>query len=102
MAFLGAGAAHQQMALAALAEIYPNKHRGLVQGRVHKEWHYSNANIDIGLLEIAPLPFSACGSLIAHSMVKHATWRWAYYLNIILSALALIVMTIFYFPVSLE
>lgn len=38
MAFAGAGAAHQQMALAALAEIYPNKYRGLVQGKCDICW----------------------------------------------------------------
>jgi MFS family permease len=106
MTFAGVGAANQQMALAVLSEIYPNKWRGYIQRMLLSILVTVSILItgccDLGLLEVAPLPFSACGSLIAHTMAQNATWRWVYYLNIILSASAMIIMAVFYFPVSLS
>jgi MFS family permease len=49
---------------------------------------------------MSPFPFTACGALIASKMAID-TWRWVYYLNIILSGLALIAVVLFYYPVSL-
>lgn len=59
MSFLGAGAAHQQMALAALAEIYPNKYRGVVQGMWKERfklktnvWHRDTGNRSIAFFRM--------------------------------------------------
>lgn len=84
MAFCGAGAAFQQLALAAASEIYPNKYRGYIQA----------------LMENSALPFNAAGSLIAHKILLSRGWRFVLYLTIITNGTALITTALFYHPVS--
>ncbi|OCK82285.1 MFS general substrate transporter [Lepidopterella palustris CBS 459.81] len=78
----GFGGGCQGQASPILSEIFQRKHRGIVQG----------------LLYISPLPFIATGTLIGQSMTKHATWRWVYFINIILTAVSGIMVVLFYHP----
>jgi MFS family permease len=52
------------------------------------------------LLTISPFPFIACGQLIGTAMATRVTWRWVFYLNIVLSGIALVLTLLFYRPVS--
>jgi len=55
MALKGIGSGSQQLALAAIAEIVPNKHRGNAQAA----------------LDIVTLPWAVFGSLTGNAMVKY-------------------------------
>lgn len=55
MALKGVGSGSQQLALAAIAEIVPNKHRGTAQAA----------------LDIVTLPWAVFGSLTGNAMVKY-------------------------------
>lgn len=57
MALKGIGSGSQQLALAAIAEIVPNKHRGTAQAA----------------LDIVTLPWAVFGSLTGNAMVKYHT-----------------------------
>lgn len=57
MALKGVGSGSQQLALAAIAEIVPNKHRGTAQAA----------------LDIVTLPWAVFGSLTGNAMVKYHT-----------------------------
>ncbi|OQU99102.1 hypothetical protein CLAIMM_04789 [Cladophialophora immunda] len=75
MTFLGVAAASQQVSAAAAAEIFPmNGDRAL------------------------PFAFNTFGSLIGYSMVKSATWRWGFYINIIIAAISTLLLFFFYHP----
>lgn len=78
----GYGAGCQSQASAILSEMFKKKHRGIVQG----------------LLFISPLPFLATGPLVGRAMAKYSTWRWVYYINIILTAISGIIVSMFYYP----
>ncbi|EXJ59135.1 hypothetical protein A1O7_06566 [Cladophialophora yegresii CBS 114405] len=82
MTFLGVAAASQQVSSAATAEIFPTKWRGYVQAGI----------------EALPFAFNTFGSLIGYSMVRNATWRWGYYVNIIVTAASVLLLFFFYHP----
>ncbi|OAL34592.1 hypothetical protein AYO20_06222 [Fonsecaea nubica] len=82
MTFLGVAAASQQVSAAAAAEIFPMKWRGYVQAAI----------------EALPFAFNTFGSLIGYSMVKSATWRWGFYINIIIAAISTLLLFFFYHP----
>jgi MFS family permease len=81
----GIAAAVQISVTAAIGELVPNKDR-LV-------WV-------MFILGVNPLPFAAFGPIIAHKFVTStgAGWRWSFYLNIITTGLATILLFIFYHP----
>ncbi|KAJ9614616.1 hypothetical protein H2200_002753 [Cladophialophora chaetospira] len=79
---MGIGAGLQQLAFAAASEIVPRKHRGAAQS----------------LLSVVSLPGSTFGSVIAFALVAHLTWRWAFYLGIIINGFALFLVVVFYWP----
>ncbi|KAM5358162.1 hypothetical protein ACJZ2D_015525 [Fusarium nematophilum] len=78
----GVAAAFQQLAIAAVSEIYPNKYRGLVQA----------------LLENVPMAFAIAGSLISHKLVETRSWRYIFYIYLVICGLALITTALFYHP----
>ncbi|EEU33620.1 uncharacterized protein NECHADRAFT_14093, partial [Fusarium vanettenii 77-13-4] len=78
----GIAAAFQQLAIAAVSEIYPNKYRGL----------------SIALLENAPMAFAIAGSLISHKLVETRSWRYIFYIYLVICGLALITTVLFYHP----
>ncbi|KEF56795.1 uncharacterized protein A1O9_06985, partial [Exophiala aquamarina CBS 119918] len=79
---MGVGAGLQFLSFAAAAEIVPKKHRGLV----------------MGCLSIVSIPGSTFGSVIAYALVAHLSWRWTFYLGIIINSLALLLITVWYWP----
>jgi MFS family permease len=71
-----------------LAELIPNKWRG-----------YNNA-----LLFLAAVPFSTFGPVIARNVATYTSqsWRWAYYINLILAGLTILLAFFFYHPPIFE
>ncbi|OCK74981.1 MFS general substrate transporter [Lepidopterella palustris CBS 459.81] len=82
---IGLGSGCQSQSCAILSEMFKKKHRGILIST-------------LGLLFITPLPFLVTGSLVGHAMAKNATWRWVYYLYIILTAVSGIMIFLFYYP----
>ncbi|CZR52483.1 uncharacterized protein PAC_02360 [Phialocephala subalpina] len=80
----GLGSGGQLQAVAVLSESVRNKDRGWVQG----------------LLYLSPFPFLATGQIVAVAIGSHTTWRWIFYLNIILNAVSLILVALFFNPPS--
>ncbi|KAK3646850.1 hypothetical protein LTR56_008338 [Elasticomyces elasticus] len=72
----------------ALAELIPNKWRG-----------YNNA-----LLFFMAVPFSVFGPIIARNFIINTAkgWRWSYYINLILTGLAIVLALVFYHPPIFE
>ncbi|KAJ9645542.1 hypothetical protein H2204_001122 [Knufia peltigerae] len=79
---MGVGAGLQQLAFAASNEVVPKKWRGTV----------------VACLNLAAVPGSAFGSVIAYALVASLTWRWAFYLGAIANGFALTLITVFYWP----
>jgi len=86
-ALIGVAGAVQLSFPIVLGELVPNKHRP-----------YANA-----AMYLCALPFSGFGSVIARSFVLHTkySWRWSYYLDIILNGLTVILYFFFYHPPTL-
>ncbi|EON65856.1 hypothetical protein W97_05098 [Coniosporium apollinis CBS 100218] len=81
-ALMGIGSGPQQLSFACANEIVPKKSRGQT----------------LAFLNLAALPGSAFGSVIAYALVANLSWRWAFYVGIIANGFALILITIFYWP----
>ncbi|KEF59507.1 uncharacterized protein A1O9_04351 [Exophiala aquamarina CBS 119918] len=79
---MGVGAGLQQLAFAASNEIVPKKWRGTV----------------VAFLNLAAVPGSAFGSVIAYALVANLNWRWAFYLGAIANGLGLTLIIVFYWP----
>ena len=86
--FIGLALASQLSFSIGLAELIPNKWRG-----------YNNA-----LLFFMAVPFSTFGPIIARNFEAYTTqtWRWSYYINLIISGLAIILAVVFYHPPIFE
>lgn len=86
--FIGLALAAQLSFSIALAELIPNKWRG-----------YNNA-----LLFFMAVPFSTFGPVIARNFIANTSqgWRWSYYVNLILTGLAIILAFVFYHPPIFE
>jgi len=84
MALKGVGGAAQQLAVAGIAEIVPNKHRGTAQA----------------VLDIITTPWTMFGALAGNAMVKyhHLTFRINWYVGIALNLATLIMAFFFYWP----
>ncbi|OCK77078.1 MFS general substrate transporter [Lepidopterella palustris CBS 459.81] len=80
--FIGVATLLQQQAWAALGEIVPKKHRGLI----------------LGLFELANIAPGAFGPIIGTAFVKGAGWRWVYWLAFILDTLGFCLIFLFYRP----
>ncbi|KAF4497522.1 major facilitator superfamily transporter [Fusarium agapanthi] len=80
---VGLGAGFVFVAYAGVPEMLPNKWRSL----------------GLGILEggIA-LPWAEVSVLLANAMSKYATWRWLFYLAIIVQAISLAGTALFYWP----
>jgi MFS family permease len=86
MTLKGIGSGSQQLALAAIAEIVPNKHRGTAQA----------------VLDIVTLPWAVFGSLTGNAMVKYHTlgFRINFIIGAILNVLSISTIYLWYHPVS--
>lgn len=86
--FIGLALASQLSFSIGLAELIPNKWRG-----------YNNA-----LLFFMAVPFSTFGPIIARNFAAYTSqsWRWSYYINIVLSGLAIVLAVVFYHPPIFE
>jgi MFS family permease len=86
MALKGIGSGSQQLALAAIAEIVPNKHRGTAQAA----------------LDIVTLPWAVFGSLTGNAMVKYYAlgFRINFIIGAILNVLSITTIWMWYHPVS--
>lgn len=86
--FIGLALPSQLSFSIALAELIPNKWRG-----------YNNA-----VLFFMAVPFSTFGPIIARNFIANtsAGWRWSYYVNLILTGLAISLAFIFYHPPIFE
>ncbi|KAE9992342.1 hypothetical protein EG327_009296 [Venturia inaequalis] len=84
MALKGIGSGSQQLALVAIAEIVPNKHRGTAQAA----------------LDIVTLPWAVFGSLTGNAMVKyHALgFRINFIIGAILNVLSIASIWMYYHP----
>ncbi|EMT62995.1 hypothetical protein ACKRZS_013173 [Fusarium odoratissimum] len=82
---VGLGAGFVFVAYAGVPEMLPNKWRSL----------------GLGILEggIA-LPWAVVSVLLANAMYKYATWRWLFYLAIIVQAISLAGTALFYWPTT--
>lgn len=86
--FIGLALPSQLSFSIGLAELIPNKWRG-----------YNNA-----LLFFMAVPFSTFGPIIARNFLLNTskTWRWSYYVNLIISGLAIALAVAFYHPPIFE
>ncbi|OQU94367.1 hypothetical protein CLAIMM_00728 [Cladophialophora immunda] len=84
----GLAASAQLSSPTILGEIVPNRQRGPI----------------IAFVFFCMTPFAVFGPLIARLFVLHtsAGWRWSYYLGIIISGLATLLLTVFYKPPRYE
>lgn len=99
-AFIGVGTAIQQMIIAAMSEIYPNKYRGYAQGNPFSpESEKICPYTTIASITAVSAPFSATGPVISHLLIVHLNWRWAFYIAIIINSVAFVLLAIFYHPV---
>jgi len=80
--FIGLATSLQQQAWAALGEIVPKKHRGLI----------------LGLFELANIAPGAFGPIIGTVLVQAAGWRWVYWFGFILDCVGLVFIFLFYRP----
>ncbi|OAL29462.1 hypothetical protein AYO20_09199 [Fonsecaea nubica] len=82
----GLGGAVQISFTVAISELVPNKHRPL--------W--------ISGIFLSPIEFAGFGPVIAQTLAEKtaAGWRWSYYLNIIVTGLAVILFFFCYHPPS--
>ncbi|KIV93921.1 hypothetical protein PV10_05095 [Exophiala mesophila] len=78
----GIASAFQTLAFAAACEIVPKRYRGLT----------------VACINIAAIPGSAFGAVIAYAMVATLSWRWTFYIPIIANGIAFILIALFYFP----
>ncbi|QDS72450.1 hypothetical protein FKW77_009493 [Venturia effusa] len=80
----GFGAGAQTLAIAAIGEIVPNKHRGTAQA----------------VLDLVTLPWNVFGAMIGNSMVKHyaLSFRINFIIGILLNALTIAMIYFFYHP----
>ena len=86
--FIGFGGSVQLSPWVVLGELLPHKARGL-----------------IGCVTfILVMPVNSFGPVVAESFIAHtsASWRWSYYLNIIVAAISIILMYFFYHPPTFE
>lgn len=85
---IGMSASVQLTFTFVIAELVPNRLRGLV-----------NAGIFI-----ITLPFGAFGGLIAKLLVANTAkgWRWDYYISLIVTGISLILLVFCYFPPDWE
>ncbi|OQU99354.1 hypothetical protein CLAIMM_04993 [Cladophialophora immunda] len=79
---LGIGTAMHQMILAGISEIYPNKYRGVALASVN----------------FVSAPFAGLGPYVAHIIVERLSWRWIYYVAIIIDVVAFVLLAAFYHP----
>jgi MFS family permease len=86
--FIGLAFPAQLSFSVALAELIPNSYRG-----------YMN-----GVLFLVAMPFSTFGPVIARLLQENTSqgWRWAYYMNLILVGLSMILAFFCYHPPDFE
>jgi hypothetical protein len=84
MVLKGVGSGAQQLSLAAIGELVPNKHRGTAQA----------------VLDLVGLPWMVFGALIGNSMVKyHAlSFRINFIIGILLNSLTIVAIFFWYHP----
>ncbi|EXJ87481.1 hypothetical protein A1O3_04441 [Capronia epimyces CBS 606.96] len=82
--FIGIAASVQLSYTMIVGELVPIKHRGY--------WYF--------LTLIPVIPFAFFGAYLSHNFLQVATWRWCYYLCIILQGLALVLLVVSYHPPS--
>ncbi|KAH0829694.1 hypothetical protein AYO21_10601 [Fonsecaea monophora] len=70
----------------AAGELVPIKDRGY--------WYFA--------IFVPVIPFGMFSAWLAHNFVLIATWRWCYYLAIIIQGVAVILLAVAYFPPSVE
>ncbi|EXJ66722.1 uncharacterized protein A1O5_09917 [Cladophialophora psammophila CBS 110553] len=80
--FLGLAAGLQQLAFAAANEIVPKKNRGQT----------------LAFMSVVSIPGSCFGAPIAYDLVSQGSWRWAYYVSLIINVAALLLILVFYWP----
>ncbi|KAI0006586.1 trichothecene efflux pump [Xylariaceae sp. FL0662B] len=85
-AIYGLGETVQLSFNVAVGELVPNKHRPIV----------------LSLIFATNAPIAGIGPMIARAMLQNPSlgWRWCYYLNIIVVAVAIILISLFYHPPS--
>ncbi|KAH6676998.1 fungal trichothecene efflux pump [Plectosphaerella plurivora] len=82
---IGLGAGFIFVAYAGVPEMLPNKWR----------------SVGVGILEGGIMvPWGSVGVLLANALYEFASWRWIYYLGIIVEAIALVGTAYFYRPTS--
>ncbi|KAK5061085.1 hypothetical protein LTR84_007627 [Exophiala bonariae] len=81
-AFLGLSAGLQQLAFAAASEIVPKKNRGQ----------------SFAFMSLVSIPGSSFGGPIANQLVAQGSWKWAYYVCLIVNVVAFILILVFYWP----
>lgn len=84
MILKGIGSGSQQLALAAIAEIVPNKHRGTAQA----------------VLDLVTLPWAIFGPLAGNAMVKYSSlsFRINFIIGVILNLLSITAIKFWYHP----
>jgi MFS family permease len=85
MVLKGIGSGSQQLSIAAIGEIVPNKHRGTAQA----------------VLDLVALPWTVFGALIGNSMVKNykLSFRINFIIGILLNLLTMTTIYLWYHPV---
>ncbi|KIV81319.1 hypothetical protein PV11_03511 [Exophiala sideris] len=84
--FIGIAAAVALSFYSGAGELVPVKDRGY--------WYFA--------IFVPVLPFAMFGAYIAHDLLIVATWRWCYYIAIIIQGLSIILFAVAYFPPRLE
>ncbi|KAJ4328058.1 hypothetical protein N0V84_001426 [Fusarium piperis] len=82
---IGLGTGFVFVAYAGVPEMLPNKWRAM----------------GVGILEGGIMvPWGMVGVLLAASLLEYASWRWIFYIGIIVEGLALVGTALFYWPTS--
>lgn len=84
MVFFGLNSGGGLASFASVSELVATKHRGFA----------------LGLIEIPTLPFSLCGSLVAHAIATNtrAGWRSIFWLGLSTNIVGTVVVAATYFP----
>jgi len=79
---LGYATGFQLQATACIAELVPNKYRPAVTG----------------LVAFSLLIPAVFGAPIAYHLIEHASWRWSFWITLIVDAVACVLLILVYFP----
>ncbi|KAK1762784.1 trichothecene efflux pump [Phialemonium atrogriseum] len=81
---IGIASSMHQLAWSCLGELVPKRSRGFA----------------LGIFQLSLLPAAGFSPIIGNAMVKHASWRYVYWLPFAMDCLCLVLVFFFYHPIN--